>query len=180
MQGFSAGKTTEPKKLQLPIHPLWIILIAAVGIAAMVAIRVKMRKPPPPDLTRNELNAAMAQWEKGGLRSYDLDFVFTTGYLGDTHYHLEVRDGEVTKLLRDGHENLESSPEYWTIDHQFSVIAEDVEKLEKGQFKTVPGVTVHLYAEFDPEYGFTKSYRKEARGNPENFQWHVERFTPLP
>jgi hypothetical protein len=133
-------------------------------------------------LKRSDYEAAVRKWDDSGIMSYDLDLAFSGG--DQIRYiHLEVRDGQVTECLQNGQSpSNKANWDDWTINKQFAMIGDDLNKAERpGGFAVRSNVTITLHADFDPEYGFPRSYWRKARGNtPLQSKWRVVEFKRMP
>lgn len=174
------AEQAEQRLRRVPIRPWHAILALALVPVVLITIHLLRPQEEEPVLTSADLSRHREIWQEKGPESYNLEIVFNTLPLGDTRYYLEVRNGEVETITRDGRESPESNERYWTVGHQFEVIAQDLAAWER-QMAVDPQIKyqIRYYAEFDPEYGFIRYFRKEARG-PENFNWRVVDFAPLP
>ena len=113
-------------------------------------------EPSLPVITRADLATAEARWQKQGPASYSMDLMIGGRRPGPVH--IEVRDGKVTRMTRDG--VTPSQPrtwEYWTVPEQFETIRQDFDSAETaGGFGAAPGTQTILKAEFDPQYGYPR------------------------
>lgn len=96
--------------------------------------------------------------------------------------HIEVRDGTVTKMTRDGVTPSQSRTwEYWTVPEQFETIAQDFDSAERsGGFGAAPGTQTTLKAEFDTTLGYPRRYERYVLGTNLNVDWTVTRFEAVP
>ena len=160
-------------KIPVPVILLLLALMPAAGFFMAVVLPART----PPELKEAELQAAQATWKAQGIKNYDLaiEFVAINNVEKDTfEYLVQCRDGKVAKLLRDNVEiPSQEERDRWSVDRMFQDIQEDIEKRKSGTFNTAQGVRVLLIAEFDPELGYPKKYRKAAQGNPENYEYRV-------
>src|SRR4051794_29091853 len=80
----------------------------------VLAITLQRGGDSLPRMTEADFNNAMARWDKNGPASYDLDLRVGGRRAGNVH--LEVRDGEVTRMTRDGIEPAQRRTwDYWTV-----------------------------------------------------------------
>ena len=149
---------------------VFLVPMLAIGIWAVT------HKPDVTLLKRDAFEAAVKKWESSGVSSYDMDVTFAGG---DQHkdIHVEVRQGNVTKYVENGHSE---SRDRWTVPHQFAMISDDLETAESPEGfrkRTLPNVTVTLHATFDPQYGYPQVYQRKARGKtPLVSNWVVSNF----
>ncbi len=129
-------------------------------------------------LKRATYEAAMHKWDESGIMSYNLDLAFSGGDQV-RQIHLEVRDGQATECLENGHAPSQRGTwDDWTINNQFAMIGDDLNKSERpGGFAVRGNVMITLHANFDPKYGFPRTYHRKARGNtPLQSKWQVQDF----
>lgn len=152
------------------------LLITAVALGAfMIASRERA-----PRLTPEAYRAALERWEARGLKSYDMDVEILGNQPGKVH--IEVRDGQVAHMTRDGVEPRQRRTwEYWTVEGQFETLARELENAEApaDAFKA-PGVSeMVMWAEFDPVWGYPRRYDRVALGGDFEVHWKVTNFRPL-
>ena len=125
-----------------------------------VGVLILGREPSLPVITRDGSGDGRARWQKQGPASYTMDLMIGGRRPGPVH--IEVRDGKVTRMTRDG--VTPSQPrtwEYWTVPEQFETIRQDFDSAETaGGFGAAPGTQTILKAEFDPQYGYPRRYQR--------------------
>jgi hypothetical protein len=140
-------------------------------------------KKEDPQVTRAEYKAALQKWKDSGITSYDTRLTLTGQASNqDSEMILEVRDGRVTKALKNGRPEAKKDEDAWTIESQFRYIADDLAKAENPNngFGVKQGVRITLHAEFNPKYGYPEHYLRRAHGpSPLHSQWRVQSFTPI-
>jgi len=153
------------------------ILLALVSI---LAVAVARRGPSAPAITREDLAAAEQRWQEHGPASYNMDL--TIGGRQPGPVHIEVRDGKVTRMTRDGVvPSQRRTWEYWTVPEQFETIRQDFDSAETpGGFGATPGTQTILRADFEPQYGYPRRYQRFVLGTDLNVDWQVTRFEPVP
>lgn len=153
------------------------------GVAAVVGLLLAIAitgRDPLPRLTRETLDAAVARWQKSGPANYDLDLVLTGAQTGNLH--IEVRDGDVTSMTRDGKAPVQRRTwDFWSVPNQVAMMDEDLAAAE-GDPQRAFGVAdrgqVVLQAEFDPVLGYPRRYRRQVLGTSNTIEWRVTAFTP--
>jgi Family of unknown function (DUF6174) len=157
---------------------LWIAIgIVALAVAA-VLIGVKLLVNPMPALTEARLVEAEELWQRAGPATYDMDLEIRGAQPGQVH--IEVRNGEVTAMTRDGHTPPQRTWDTWTVPGQFEtldrelVIAEDPEHEMQAQ----AGTQFRVRAEFDPQYGYPRRYHRYVSGGGPEVFWQVTEFQP--
>jgi Family of unknown function (DUF6174) len=157
-------------------------IVFLVPLGAISIWAVAHRKVDVTQLNQPDFAAAKSKWDESGIASYDLDLVFSGASL-PKKIHIEVRDGRVTECLENGRRPRQQNVwDNWTIDNQFLMIQEDLNKAAMPNgFKVQSNVVITLHGEFDPKYGFPSHYlRKVAKGrSPLHSQWRVDQFEPV-
>jgi hypothetical protein len=157
----------------------WIIaaIVVLVPLIAIGYTAVTMEEDVSL-LKRSTYETAVRKWEDSGIMSYNLDLAFSGGDQV-RQIHLEVRDGQVTECLEDGHApSNKANWDDWTINNQFAIIGVDLNKSEQPKgFAVRDTVMITLHANFDPQYGFPRTYHRKARGpTPLQSKWRVVDF----
>lgn len=149
-----------------------------VGLLSTAAVAIWLLRDPIPPLSREEYSAAVARWNAKGVRSYDMQAVFSGAQPGE--YDVAVRDGKVTRLVRDG----EPLPDrgvarrFWTIPGMFEILEMDLARLEQSG-QNAGGADVRISAEFDEEWGYPRRYRQiQLGGKQVTSEWQITRFSP--
>ncbi len=157
----------------------WIIAAIVVFVPLIaVGYSILTMEEDVSRLKRPAYEAAMRKWEDSGIMNYNLDLAFSGGDQV-RQIHLEVRDGQATQCLENGHAPTQRGTwDDWTINNQFAMIGDDLNKAERPEGFAVRGnVTITLHANFDPKYGFPRTYHRKARGNtPLQSKWQVQDF----
>lgn len=148
-------------------------LIAVVGFA-LVTRRNR------PQLTEAVYQAAVERWDKHGPRSYDLDLELSGNRPGKIH--VEVRDGEVTHMTRDGVEPKQRRTwDYWSVPGQLETIGQELEMSRDpaNSFKSKSVTGMVMWAEFDPQYGYPLLYDRVVLGADFEVHWRITRFEAI-
>jgi hypothetical protein len=155
-------------------------VLVGIGVGVVVAgivVIVLLRDPISP-LTRADYETAVARWREKDPRDYDMHIVFTGGQVGD--YDIEVRGGEVTKLLRDGQPlaNRGSTWKNWSVPGMFEILETDLGRMENSASQAAE---FKISVEFDGEWGYPARYRQiQLGGTGRTSEWHVTQFSPQP
>jgi Family of unknown function (DUF6174) len=169
-----------PGRRRLPSLLLVGLLFVALIVALIIVLEVfAVRRIP--ELTEPLLQAAEQRWQANGPASYDLDLEISGAQPGVVH--VEVRDGEVTAMTRDG-----VAPEQrrtwavWAVPGQFETIERELEMAEDPvhEMQAAEGTRLRLRAEFDPEYGYPRQFQRMVYGGGPEVYWQVTKFQPLP
>lgn len=163
------GTRARPLLLGMSLG-LLAALITVVGIALV------MRRNRP-QLTEAVYQAAVERWDKHGPRSYDLDLELSGNRPGKIH--IEVRDGEVTHMMRDGIEPKQRRTwDYWSVPGQLETIGQelDMSRDPADSFKSNAVTGMVMWAEFDPRYGYPLVYDRVVLGGDFEVHWRITRF----
>jgi len=178
----SASTPTETRRRR-GWSPLRLVVGFLVGILLgagvwMVVLTIVYRDSMP-DLTAEALREALNRWEANAPDSYDLQLVISGRRPGEVH--VEVRDGQVTAMTREGVTPSQRRVwEYWRVEGMFDTLARDLDLAEDptAGFGAPAGSRAILKAEFDPEYGVPLRYRRVVSGSDLSIEWEVTLFEP--
>jgi len=147
----------------------------AVAVLATLIVAVLWLRNPTPLLTQAAFDAALARWEAHGPESYDLDLVISGRQAGSVH--VEVRDGEVTRMTRDGRSPSQRRTwDFWSVPSLFEMIRTDMESAANADRPGGDGQRLSLRAVFDPQLGYPRVYQRHALGIQQAVEWRVTRF----
>jgi hypothetical protein len=139
----------EGRARRLRAGPLLLGVACGLGIVLVGVLVVALaRREATPRLTREAYEAAVARWEKNGPASYNLDLELSGNRPGKIH--VEVRDGQVVRMTRDGVEPMqERTWYYWTVPGQFDTIAEELEMARdpRASFRSPAATEMVIWAE---------------------------------
>ena len=154
-----------------------IALGILLGLAGVLAVVVTMAQGGAPLLTQAALDAARARWNEHGPASYVLDLEISGARAG--RVHVEVRDGRVTRMTRDGRAPSQRRTwEYWSVPNQFATLAQDMRSAEspRSAFGVDSPEQVLLRARFDPRYGYPAEYQRTVLGADLDVGWRITHF----
>jgi hypothetical protein len=136
------------------------------------------------DATPASIATAETKWKAAGIRNYDLEW--TNSGMGNGHYRVFVRDGEVKAIysrLPDGREVIAKpgQPRFYSIDGLFLTIKDELAQLKTdnpfGQPKRTSAI---LKFTPDPQLGYPKSYRRDVMGTPKGVSIDVIKLDQSP
>lgn len=131
-----------------------------------------------PELTEARFETAKALWDKKGPASYDMDIQIRGAQPGVVH--IEVRDQLPKTMTRDGIAPEERTWDAWTVPGMFQTLVDEFalrdDPTHKGQ--GAPGAEVWLRCEFDPQFGYPRTYQRLMTGGGPEVFWHVTKFEP--
>jgi len=168
------------RRLRLSRVILGAVLGIALAVVAWGVVLVVFYRDSMPTVDESTLAAAAELWNQNGPASYDLDLEISGRR--PSLVHIEIRQGEVTAMTRDGHTPSQRRTwEYWSVPSQFDTIARDLLSAEDPVegFGAPPGAKTVLRAEFDQEFGYPKRYYRIVLNTPLEVRWVVTRFTPI-
>ncbi len=170
----------EPSRGFRPARLLLGMLLGAAAIGAGVLTYAFLNRNSTPLVDRAAYEAASQRWDAHGPKDYNLDVELTGNRPG--RIHVEVRNGEATKMERDGVvPRQERTWYYWTVPGMMDTIAEELEMAETpAESFGAPGASqVIQRAEFDPQYGFPRKYDRVVLGADFEIHWQVTNFEPV-
>lgn len=156
-----------------------LLVVTLCVVAVLVALRTRFNDGVP-ELTEAAIAAAEAQWESAGPASYALRVKIAGRRPGDVE--CTVENDEVTSMTRDGRTPSQRRTwDYWTVPAQFDTIRQDMASAadSNGGFGAPPGSKALLRAEFDPQLGYPKRYRRYVLGTPLEVEWETVEFREL-
>ena len=179
----SAGQPTQSGQA----HARWRLrrstVVVGVFVGALVTLFVAglvwvvVSRDPTPLLTEAEFQAAQERWQKYGPASYDMDVLLAGNRPGPVH--VEVRDGKVTRMTRDGIVPKQRRTwEFWTVPAMFDTIQRELEMAEGGPRGSpdAAGTKRELRARFDAELGFPRRFHRTVQGANQEVDWTVTEF----
>jgi hypothetical protein len=169
----------QPRRFR-PAALIMGTLLGAMAVAAGLLTYAFLNRNTTPLLTRAEYEAAADRWNANAPASYNLDLVLSGNRPGKIH--VEVRDGQATKMERDGVVPIqERTWYYWTVPGMMDTIAEELEMAESPaeSFNASGASEVIQRAEFDPKYGYPRKYDRVVLGADYETHWEITKFEPL-
>jgi hypothetical protein len=174
----SAAPAPQPGGKRLPT--LFVVGLLFVGlIVGLIVVLQLFAVQRIPELTEPLLEAAQQRWKENGPASYDLDLEISGAQPGDVH--VEVRDGEVTAMTRDGRAPEQRRTWYvWSVPGQFETIERELEMAAdpEHEMQAAEGTRLRLRAEFDPQYGYPRQFHRMVFGGGPEVYWRVTNFKP--
>jgi hypothetical protein len=137
-----------------------------------------LRSQRLPELTEGTFEVAKRCWDEVGPASYEMDIELRGATPGTVH--IEVRDGTVVAMQRDGQTPREKRTwNAWTVDGQFAMIDRELDLADDPvvEMHAAKGTQLQLRAEFDPRFGYVRGFHRAVlRGNAPEVEWRVLRF----
>jgi hypothetical protein len=66
--------------------------------------------------------------------------------------------------------------EYWTIPEQFAMLQRELTGEPQQLFGVAERSQVILHAEFDPQTGYPRRYRRQVLGADQEIHWEIVKF----
>ena len=151
-------------------------LAAGVGLGLLILLiwLLVMARESMPPLTARSLELAMDRWEQEGPANYDLELVLQGREQGSIE--LKVRGREPTAMKRNGIVPQRRTWDYWTIPEQFAMIERELTGDPRPLFGVDDRSQVILHAEFDPQFGYPRRYRRQVLGADQEIHWQIVKF----
>jgi hypothetical protein len=172
-----AARPRAWRRRRLFVFGLLVGLVGVMALAAIVSAVVVSWQDRAPRLTRADYEAAAKRWEANGPASYNLDLELAGRRGGKIH--VEVRDGEVTRMTRDGIQPMQKRTwYYWSVPGQFDTIEQELDMARDAaaSYGMPAGAEVAMWAEFDPKYGYPRRFDRVLLGADIEVHWKVTRF----
>jgi hypothetical protein len=173
----NAALPSANRRLSPAIWIAVVLLAAVVGVAVSLQLFVANRIP---DLTAEALDDAESRWQDRGPASYDVDFEIRGAQPGDVH--VEVRDGEVVAMSRNGVTPKQPRTwAYWSVPGRFEEIVREIELAEdpEHEMNANAGTRILLRCDFDPALGYPRTFHRMIFGGGPEVYWHVTRFESM-
>jgi len=150
-------------------------IAALVIIGVIVALQVFVADTIP-ELTEARLEAAAEIWQANAPAGYDMDVQIRGAQPGVVH--IEVRDGAVTAMTRDGVSPPQRTWDVWSVPGMFDTLEREMVLAEDPQHEmdVAAGTKLQLRCEFDPKFGIPRRYHRFATGGAPEIYWHVSQF----
>jgi hypothetical protein len=152
------------------------LLVAVLGlVSVLVVLRVFVAQRIP-ELTEARLTEAEDRWERAAVASYDVDIKIGGAQPGLVH--IEVRDGDVTVMTRDGRSPPPRTWIVWTVPGMFETLERELELAQDPvhEMQAAAGTQLRLRCEFDPQLGYPRTYHRYVTGGGPEVFWQVTRF----
>ena len=159
-------------------------LIAGVFLTGLVfaAVLIWLRLTDDPVYTDDALRDARSRWADSGPADYDMTIVVSGRQPGEIH--VEVRDGQPTRVIRD-HQQLTVANQMmpWTVPGMFDTVERDADNSADaaagdGPFASEDGSPIMQWVHFHPQLGYPQRYHRVIRGTPQEIRWEVTVFQP--
>ena len=173
-----------PAKNVRRVRPAPLMLGIAAGSAVVLLVILAaaiLFRDSTPRLTEAIYEAAVARWDANGPDSYNLDLELTGNRPGEIH--VEVRDGQVVHMTRDGVEpKQERTWYYWSVPGQLDTIGQELEmgRDPAESFNSPKATEMVMWAEFDAKFGYPLKYDRVVLGTNFEIHWKVTRFEAVP
>jgi hypothetical protein len=153
----------------------WLFVGVALPIFAVVTILII--RSPLDELTAENLAAARARWQAAGIHSYDATLQIKQPGMETDTYAVSVRDGNITRLLRNGRPAVVFEPENYTITGLFGILEQDLDG--KGKTFGQSAADVMLRVRFDEQTGLIRRYLRVIGGTGKSSELTLLDFTPV-
>jgi hypothetical protein len=142
---------------------IWsLVKWSGIGLVAALILAVPYLPGRTHPVTRERLDRARALWLQAQVKNYDMDLETRGAQSG--RYHVEVRDGQLTGITRDGIAADPADGEYWTVDGLFRVSEEELDAAEQPESAAFGARSqVWLRARYDARLGFPIRFVREVK-----------------
>lgn len=182
----SSENTSEPASGRPKPRGRWGCLALAAlagiggGLLSIFLVAAVRNRDPSPELSRADFSAAVSRWQAAGPQSYRLE-VKVAGPQPAV-YAVEVRDEDVVSATIDGRPLKQRRTfDTWSVPGMFGTMERDlanVDLVAAGRAtRETPRLT--LRADFHPDYGYPRRYRRIEWGTGRDMVWEVKKFELL-
>jgi hypothetical protein len=167
----SARPTRRLRRIAVSIGCIALGIIGGLVVFALTTVR-----RPPPAMSAADFEAAVARWRAQRPESYTMT-LDVSGNLQGT-MHIVVKKSTPTMVERNGAAIAGHSWSYWTVDGLFAIIRTDLENLDQPEraFGVKDVSQLVQQAEFDPELGYPRRYRRAVRSTGDAIEWDIVEF----
>jgi hypothetical protein len=166
-------------RLAVPARPrsrAWVWYFVALLAMGAAAVTLPIVYNLSIQLRPEQATAARERWKANGPRDYDLQYqekITESGVQTESNWFVEVRDGQVKAVTRDGQPLPASDYPNLTVDGQLTVIEKglqlDLAESQRRNYST---------ADFDPRDGHPTHYVRRVRGSGDRLEWNINLFKP--
>jgi hypothetical protein len=140
------------------------VLAVLAATAATISVITSLRQ----QLTPERLQAAEQRWRQHGPPNYHMEYTFKRGESADT-FHVQVLDGKVVSLTRNGEPLEERLYHYYDMPGLFGIIEDFLDQDRQ------PGrPRVFATATFDPVDGHLQRYVRSLMSSQERQEIDVQ------
>ena len=179
-QPTQSGQASARRRLRRSTLVVGVFVGVFVTLLVTGLVWVVVSRDPTPLLTEADFHAAQERWKERGPASYDMDVLLAGNRPGPVH--VEVRDGIVTLMTRDGIVPKQRRTwEFWTVPAMFETIQRELEMADGGPRGSPgpAGVKRELRARFDAEVGFPRRFHRTVLGANQEVDWTVTEFKEI-
>ncbi len=159
-------------------YAVGMVIGAAIAIVGLIVVVVATRGKELPPITTEILDAASNRWGEKGPPDYDMDLELTGVNPGVAH--IEVRGGNVRRMLHNDHETRPHTWDDWSVPGLFGVIRRDLEVcMARGDRKAdemAQAEPVVPRGVFDAELGYPRQYHRVTPTGADA-KWRITKFT---
>jgi hypothetical protein len=152
------------------------LLVTVLALACLLVVLRVFFAQRTTELTEPRLAEAEELWERAGPANYDMDIEIRGARPG--RVHIEVRDDEVTAMMRDGHTPPKRTWNVWSVPGLFETLERELQLAEDPvhEMNAAAGTQLTLGCDFDPQFGYPRQYQRFVSGGGPEVFWQVIRF----
>ena len=172
----SATAASGKRSWTIPLVILATLMLMCSGVG------IWLLRGDLPEVTQQDLDAAMERWEQQGPENYDI----TVELGGDSPgiFEVQVRDGKVQSPPSRNGTPVESrsARETWSVQGQFETISRELELAAdpEQEMKSATANRLVLRGKFDPKFGYPARFHRFVVGHGPEVYWEVKKFRPIP
>jgi hypothetical protein len=176
----TSADTIADTKPASPFTPTAFVAIGLVGLALGAAFALGLFDLERlPALKPESLAAAEKLWAEKGPAGYNMDLTLEGAQ--PSLIHVEVRDGVVTAMQRDGLAPQERRTwDYWAVPGMLGELKRELQLAAdpQNEMNLPAGTKLEPRAEFDPTYGYPARFHRIVFGTGPEVYWKVTSFKP--
>jgi hypothetical protein len=157
---------------------LLLVVPAAICIIGVALLLRTLAGQSIPELTQEDLAKAEELWTSAGPASYEMGLEILQGRPGTVH--IEVQNGEISAMMRDGRTPAQHTWRYWSVPGLFETLERELEMAEDPvhEVGAAAGTRWQLRCDFDPAYGYPRRFHRYVSGGGPEVYWRVTSFVP--
>ncbi|HEX3999049.1 MAG TPA: DUF6174 domain-containing protein [Pirellulales bacterium] len=151
-----------------------IVLGVTLGLVATVVVLLISSRGQLPRMTAADFKNAERHWAEFGPASYEMNVEQSLGLSGKIH--VEVRQRQVTAMTINGEPAPPRLWDNWSVAGLFEIIQLD---LDRNTDAAGQSPVVFQQAEFDPDTGLPRVYRRTEMSGGQTVEWRIRSFRAL-
>ena len=175
MDDVSPTPRAPSRRLRRIAITIGCVVLGVVG-GLVLFVLTSVRRPPPA-MTAEDFQAAFARWDAQRPANYEMQLRRWGRQSGTVQ--VTVENGQPIAVIEDGTLARPHTWEHWTVDGLFNIIQQDLEGLDQPEraFGVAGAEELAQQAEFDPQLGYPRRYRRAVVSTGDAIEWEITEFS---